>query len=652
MTQNSAEETRSGALRMERGVSQLLFAYTPGRTVDWEDGRAIVQLGEVFFSSVWTPERSAAVFEEASQFRSRWLEQGGEFDELFVDPLTNRERFAVGTPGEIVAHYFNTILICQHCNGLVAPRTAARRAQCNHCGSEALRQFGQVFVHGCGELVPIRDTVPVTGDGDSGVREVQLPLRCRSCGPDAPLTLSARSERVKDLRITCTRCGVAIIDRLKGRCHKCLKRIRAAGTTTDNTVLGRIVMRMSRYSASDTYYPVTVSRLRLDRPQLDAAPNTSLDALRKYLPRPRHTASIADSATAIAERLKAAEQRHDDEEQRRLRQALVDLMMHPTVESPVESRDAASVSPDLRLALEESIAFRTTVDSRPALVIARTADGAAAADDIQKRLERLQICQLDYVSDLPVIAATLGYTRRTFQPTYDEPFAQRLPARVRPFESVSRYSAARAGQAELVGRIPFLAREGEHEGIFFSLKPEAVAAWLSRNNVRLPSGPAVDAILQSLEPTDKYCDRIWECHVRRHVFGLIHTISHLAMCAMSRFAGIERTSIGEYLFLPLLGSVVYDASNSFKLGGVETMIRDHLSTFLASLSSDDAVCLYDPDCIDRSGACHGCIHSPEIACRVFNHGLSRAFLIGGHAPWADAAEREDLVGFWESERWI
>jgi hypothetical protein len=111
---------------------------------------------------------------------------------------------------------------------------------------------------------------------------------------------------------------------------------------------------------------------------------------------------------------------------------------------------------------------------------------------------------------------------------------------------------------------------------------------------------------------------------------------------------MERTSLSEYVFLPLLGSVVYDNASDFQLGGLSTLARDHLAAFLTAVSEEASRCLYDPDCIDRRGACHGCIHSPEICCRVFNHGLSRAFLLGGHAPWADIASTERLVGYWES----
>ena len=93
--------------------------------------------------------------------------------------------------------------------------------------------------------------------------------------------------------------------------------------------------------------------------------------------------------------------------------------------------------------------------------------------------------------------------------------------------------------------------------------------------------------------------------------------------------------------------MVYDSSSTFKLGWIEAMLRDRFVTVLESMTDEASSCLYDPECIDQQGACHGCVHSPEIACRVFNHGLSRAFLLGGHTPWLDVASEGRVTGYWE-----
>lgn len=82
--------------KMIRGVSQLLFNYLPGRTVDWEDGLAIVQLGNVLLSEAWPADRAEIVLDEVAQLLERWQAQGGSVDPEFPDPRRGPGRFTVG----------------------------------------------------------------------------------------------------------------------------------------------------------------------------------------------------------------------------------------------------------------------------------------------------------------------------------------------------------------------------------------------------------------------------------------------------------------------------------------------------------------------------------------------------------------------------
>jgi hypothetical protein len=287
------------------------------------------------------------------------------------------------------------------------------------------------------------------------------------------------------------------------------------------------------------------------------------------------------------------------------------------------------------------------------LQIACAGGGATALleERIKQMIRALGLREVLIVDDLPVITATYGYTRRSFEPTYQELSSSSLPTQIRVFPSLNRGAAQRLGRPDLFGTIPILAREGEHQGIFLSLDWQRVLRWLEVNKITLPplEAPPIARILHALEPIDRYYDDIWSCQIRRMVFGLLHSLSHVVMRVATRYAGVERTSLSEYLFLPLLGAVVFDNSSLFQLGGLETLARDHFATFLEELSGEAMICLYDTECIDHRGACHGCIHAPEISCRVFNHGLSRAFLLGGHAPWSDVTSEERIIGYWESE---
>lgn len=665
---------------MTRGVSQLLFNYLPHRTVDWEDGLAIVKLGGVRLSGVWEPERATVLLDEIGLYLDRWRGAGGAVDPQFPNPRHERERFAVGLPEAIDASVLDTAFLCQSCATLsFPPRRELGRAQvantritCPQCHQPTIRQFGQVFVHGCGELVPVAEWIPGVRSAVGGSLEpFQRPLRCPRCGTAGRLVMPARSERVRDMRIVCRSCDTTVVERFTARCHRCTRRIiqerRAAGHVgapgqdderSGDTVVARVAMRMSRYSANDTYYPQTISMLRLDRPTITSTDDPEQRELRRLLPierRPDAQRSSGDTFAALADMLKRAEAAGDTAQQSRIMARIAALATAPTgsqAESTPDEDAPLPTAPDVTQIILESLAFRTTVSTRAAASVVQEGVGATAllGRSISDTQQQLGLRELLLVDDLPVITATFGYTRRSFQPTYEELSAHHLPTEIRVFPSLDRYAAQRLARPDLVGTVPILAREGEHEGIFLSLEPERVLRWLERNGVALASpdeAAPLTRILAVLEPIDRYYDRIWETRVRRLVFGLVHSLSHGAMRAASWFSGLERTSLSEYVFLPLLGTVIFDNSSTFRMGGLETLVRDQLGAFLDAIANDAVACLYDAECIDHRGACHGCIHSPEISCRVFNHGLSRAFLIGGHTPWLDIATDDSLIGYWQ-----
>lgn len=656
---------------MARGVSQLLFNYLPERTVDWEDGLAIVRLRGVRLATVWEDERKTAVLTELSEVFRAWREQGGMIAREFPDPLSAPGEYSIGLPDEIEAALLETAVVCQSCSRLQFPdyrrlaHASAERLRCQGCGRAALRQFGQVFVHGCGELVPVTQWLPATRkrDGDE-LEATHHPVQCPRCGPAGRLSMPLRSERVKDMKVVCETCGTVVKKRLTARCHPCLRRIQreesgvglaqATGERSKDTIVKRILMRLTRYSASDAYYPQTISMLRLDRPSTGVG-DQEQEVLQQLLPEGRRLAQAQpeDLLLRLAQQLKAARSAGRMEEAARLQARIVEEATRPAG-ARAESVDQPTIGllPDVARSVAESLAFRQTVTTRAAAQVARANAGASGlveerAGDVMKRLGLKELLVVD---DLPVITATFGYTRRSFEPWYEETevASGRLPTCMRAFPPLDRGVARRLSRPEIAGTRPVLAREGEHEGLFLALDPVRVMAWLQANGIDLSkvAGPPIVRILAALEPVDRYHDNVWSCSVRRLVFGLVHSLSHAAMRAASRFAGVERTSISEYVFLPLLGAVIFDNSSSFRLGGMETLARDSLLGFLTALADEATTCLYDPECIDHRGACHGCIHSPEISCRVFNHGLSRSFLVGGHLPWEDVTVERQLVGYW------
>jgi hypothetical protein len=321
------------------------------------------------------------------------------------------------------------------------------------------------------------------------------------------------------------------------------------------------------------------------------------------------------------------------------------------IDQPDESAPMLSnAASDLRRGIGDSIALMCSVERAAAVDLARQESGASSlvANEIEEMIRGLGLRRLELVKDLPIILTAFGFSRRAFTPTYEERNAQ-LPTHLNHFGALDRDAARSLMQQSLVGRIPLLAREGKHEGLFLALDPELVLGWLAANNVQLPSAgdQAIVGMMQALEEVDRFYDLVWELPVRRLVYGLVHSLSHAAMRSIARLAGLERTSVAEYVFLPLLGTVIYVAGSALNLGHLDLMARAHLHEFLSDLATEAVICPMDPDCIDHDGACAMCLQSPDISCRTFNHGLSRALLRGGHVPWLSASNDTQIVGFWE-----
>jgi len=671
---NPTENADYTPLQMTRSVGQLLYTYLPGRVMDWEDGVGTVELTRVRLGSLFTPMDSRQVLEKIAEYLDDWRAHGGDVDRRFPDPRAPYAQIVVGEPIGIAASVFENALVCRSC-GLLVFRSMLSLARmgdsglmCPECQKKTLRQFSHVFVHGCGAMLPLEAFLPWMKDKASNYAPTKMPLRCQKCGKNDRLHIRAHSGRARDMRVTCSRCDAVVEERLRARCPECVKRLAREPVAPPHdgapqaTRVGRVVMRLADARANDAYYPHTISILRLDRPRVIPEDDAEISALNELLPQaddqPTEQERSVEHLGALMLQMKEAQARGDSESVARLveRMGMIAGAFTSTATAPMpppRHTPTWDLTPAIRKAVEESLAFRTRVRSRDATSVVQ--QGSSATSQLLGEIDSLQrslgIERITLVEDLPVITAAFAYSRRTYEATYDEETgnARGLPTRLRPFYSLDDHAARQLGKPQLAGTTPVLARESEHEGIFLALDTDRVAGWLSRNGAPVPlgAGTTVQRLLAALEPTDRYYDDIWQTNLHRMVFGLVHSLSHAAMRVVSRIAGYERTSLSEYILLPLLGTVIYANASTMRLGGMETLVRDNLHMFLERLYEEGIECLYDPDCLDRTGACHGCLHAPEISCRFFNHGLSRAFIIGGHVPWAKATDAQ-LVGYWES----
>src|ERR1017187_10022246 len=114
------------------------------------------------FSSQIEENRKTTLMKEISEAFDRWRSRGGNVDQAFPHPLHEAERYTVGGPESIEASLLPAALICQRCGQLVLDKKLQRadRLRCPHCESQRIHQLPFVFVHGCGELVPIQEWLP------------------------------------------------------------------------------------------------------------------------------------------------------------------------------------------------------------------------------------------------------------------------------------------------------------------------------------------------------------------------------------------------------------------------------------------------------------------------------------------------------------
>ncbi len=369
-------------LMMQRGVSQLLFNYLPQRTVDWEDGLAIVSLGAVRLSTAWEEDRKTTLLLEVADLFDRWRSRGGTIDKEFPDPLREPERFTIGLPESISASLLQAALICQACGQLMFGEKKGDKSSplvCTNCSKARVRQIPFVFVHGCGELIPITEWLPATKTVEAGLEPTKHPIRCSTCHSGAGLYMPGRSDRVKDMKVLCRKCKTQVIERFSARCHRCLNAInrenREAGRdTVGGEIVSRIAMRVARYSQSETYYPQTISILRLDRPKLTTNVDEVSNLLRTMLPTDAELgkpASAGDTIGVLTERLKAAEKRGDKEEVQRWTAKIIEAATGTVrPKEPVGRGILQAAAPDIAKSIQESIAFRETVTARPAIELA------------------------------------------------------------------------------------------------------------------------------------------------------------------------------------------------------------------------------------------------------------------------------------------
>lgn len=188
---------------------------------------------------------------------------------------------------------------------------------------------------------------------------------------------------------------------------------------------------------------------------------------------------------------------------------------------------------------------------------------------------------------------------------------------------------------------PMYGQRMETEGLLFRLDPARVVSWLVASGVVDDPG-AVDPLrwlFGVMRPVRSIFDAP-DDRITRAVLGLVHSISHRTLKAVSVRSGLAPESLSEYLMPHNLAFIVYaDTRSEFVLGGLEHVFRNSLAESLEALE-ENRRCVFDPPCNAHHGACAFCMFLSETSCERFNSALSRHYLFGGED------EATQWQGFW------
>ncbi len=602
---------------MNRGRQQILFNFLPGKTFDHESGQAICRVKS------FRAEEDQQLNHDYVLYRIRWLlnQWPEERRRGFPDPYQQANNYVLAVPQTVEAELFPLLFYCVRpgCHRTVSYLNLDQVSQrnpslcCQICGS-ALIQLHHVLIHKCGHIRPF--TIP----------------RCSEHGYDH-MWLDTRSQKYSLFRWCCRRCGFQrnIVPR---RCDDCNLPERG--------------MRPVVHRASPSYYPQYRTLINLPGQDLSRILE---DPERHWL--------------AIAAYLRLFDHGPDNR--------LIDLVATPQGQTAEEESIATlerlirGAPPDSKVTLQAQLEGlkqglsgiggnqRSQIINRAkSLITLQEQALEAAGEDLlefvrpdetlqvmtlnqlkqraeQERPRYLTVYNVAYrdaledtgltdvslIGDFPVTTVVVGYTR-------DESEADNTIIRAFP-------------RLRGDSRTPLFVDTTETEALMFRLNPVRVFRWLKYN------GLTDGYDLASLDDEDEVKIRAWILNQMRTVdpfqqipesdpincavYSLVHSFSHLVLRQAVIQSGFDRTSLSEYLFQRALAFVVYSNNRSaFTIGGLYTLFEQTLHEHLRAAIDRSETCVYDPVCIENTGACHACMYISEMSCEHFNRNLDRKYL--------------------------
>jgi hypothetical protein len=633
---------------MDRGRGQTLYRYRPGQTFDHPGGYVaqVRQYGrdDAYQGAALDP---AYLIAQAMNFVQRWRMEGREAlaaeagsdraPEFPGDEPLAHQHYEVVIPGKVYCRVWPLVFRCAasaRCGmvfeaGDPRPGVDAWPPGCSRCGNDrGNRQLQYVFVHPCGEILPMRP-----------------PGRGCPRHHTAGFRLNDQVSRFQDFRWECLECGIP--QNVIAFCPN-----RTGCRWTDKMMAPQVHTASSAYSGHGRTL-VNVPPEEFGR--VAHTPGFIVGTLARWLGEctPEEARSLvsgggADIPQAVLDSIRAMEATGLEslvEQARALRRQFVPVDLDNLRQRVWNGLGFDPLGEDGRgrdLAAQVGVFER--VLAKPRLTLDRVRRDAVSAgrasryDNYVPALARAGFdpnrCML--VEEFPVTYLAIGYSRGGFG--------------AREADLVAYKGRAARGQA-LTNLL--YASPTTTEALVFGLDRTRVERWLFAN------GAATEAELRDaggphrwfaarLEPEDGQLPR-WDPEREplpgdpefgpRALFRLLHSTAHQVLRALAVDSGYSETGLSEYLFPYELSFAIHpNGGSEFTLGGFRTVLEQNLDEVVGR-AVENATCIYDPNCmVANRGTDHGCLQLPETACQSWNRFLSRWDMYG--------SPDGTVVGYW------
>lgn len=263
-----------------------------------------------------------------------------------------------------------------------------------------------------------------------------------------------------------------------------------------------------------------------------------------------------------------------------------------------------------------------------------------SANDVYCLNERLGIKDMQVSCDIQIVNCTYGYSRKVADPKNSNNKNCRL--------KINAYDRTKDGTANLV-----YGAKLDTEGILFEISQKKIIEWLYVNKIiREEQLPDLEDELSVKKWFSEYVhsevismfgDIDEQEQITKHVFALLHSISHAFIKTAGELSGLSSNSLTEIIIVETASIFVYaQTSQGIPLGALSGMAETNYAYFLKKTFEEARNCVFDPICTERDGtACSACLIIPEISCNHFNAELGRKYL------YSVEGKQEPTIGFWE-----